>query len=382
MAALGALIAGDLPPAGHPILWRPGAAPPQFPGYRTLWVNSGTAALALAMTLARRARPAAVAPEVVLPAYACPDLVAAAQFAGVKAVLADIGGDDPAYDARALAGALSANTVAVVAINFLGIRERFDVLREVLGGTSVALIEDDAQWFPEPLPALNGDLVCLSFGRGKPVSLLGGGVLLVREGAVESREDVAMEPMRPSGAAYRLKVGLYNRLLAPPLYRWLNRNPLLPLGRTVYKPLTGVFALDAVRLALLGANVECYLQRSRAVEERIRALIAAAGLVQGDIAAAAGERSGRLLRYPLLCRDHFERDYLWSRLHAAGLGATSLYRRELPAVEGVAGRVEVRGGIPGATAFAGRLLTLPVHAGVTPAHLARMREVLSEAGRR
>jgi dTDP-4-amino-4,6-dideoxygalactose transaminase len=97
--------------------------------------------------------------------------------------------------------------------------------------------------------------------------------------------------------------------------------------------------------------------------------------------AQAGSRSGRLLRYPVLCCDHFERDYLWSRLCAAGLGATAMYRRELPEIEGVAARVEVRGSIDGAGSFAGRLLTLPVHMGVTAAHLQRIAAVLSAARR-
>src|SRR5690606_34335161 len=228
----------DLPPAGHAIAWRGKDHPlPQFPGYRSLWVNSGTAALAAAMWLARQRQPSIAQPEVILPAYGCPDLVAAAVHAGVRPVLVDIGSEDPGYDLDALAAALSARTVAVVAVNFLGIAERLQQLRECIAAfPQIALIEDDAQWFPEPLPAppLEGDYICISFGRGKPVSLLGGGLLLVKDSLPT---DWPIQPAADAGAALLPKLLAYNALLRPAAYGLISRNPFLKLGQTVYKPL-------------------------------------------------------------------------------------------------------------------------------------------------
>src|SRR5690606_4927305 len=142
------------------------SAPPEFPGYVAHWVQSGTAALALALLTARSRRPQLRNPSVILPAYGCPDLIAAAEYAGVTPVLVDIGIDDPGYDLDCLAAAIDADTIAVVAVNFLGLRERLGAIRELLRvHPDVLLIEDNAQWYPEParMPALAGDLVCLSF---------------------------------------------------------------------------------------------------------------------------------------------------------------------------------------------------------------------------
>lgn len=383
------LIGRDLPPAGHAIALAPADARPlPWPaGYRAIAVNSGTAALGLALLAARLRRPEIAAPEVVLPGYGCPDLVAAARFAGVRAVLADIGTADPGYDLDSLRQVLNGNTVTVVAVNFLGIAERLADLRALLQQLPhVALIEDDAQWLPEPgsgsewgaestlTPLLQGDAVCLSFGRGKPVSLLGGGMLLLRDDCfAAAAPDGAIGPAQP-GRLFAAKVRLYNLLSHPRLYAAINRNPLLHLGKTVFKPLVAATALDAKRQALLRTNIERYLARPRHAAAWLHA-----GLPrERDLPAQLAERSARLLRYPVLCRDRVERDVLLERLRKAGLGATALYQRVMPEVEGVDDQVDVRVALDGARLFADRLLTLPVHGGVTEKDVDRMLEILGK----
>jgi len=366
----------DLPPTGNAIeLAYTAAQSLQWPrGYCPIFVNSGTAALALALTIARLQHPEVATPEAILPAYGCPDLVAAAEFAGLRPVLADIGENDPGYDFESLQRVLNANTLAVVAVNFLGIGERLGELRELLRRwPQAALVEDNAQWFPEPLSTaeLFGDSVCLSFGRGKPVSLLGGGALLLRETYVDAAlTEGLIEPAAQHFSAWQAR--LYNCLLRPALYGIISRNPLLHLGQTVFKPLAAVSAMDEQRRVLLAANVERYLARTANAAERIRAAIPPSK----NLPARLVERSARLLRYPVLCADLRERDTLLQRLRGAGLGATALYQRILPAVTGIDDRVEVRVPLDGARAFADRLLTLPVHAGVSAEDVRRMAAIM------
>lgn len=363
-----------LPPAGEPIDLRgDGGSLPSFPDYQALWLSSGTGALALALQLARMRHPEISAPEVVLPGYACPDLVAAAVYAGVRPVLADIGAEDPGYDLAALRNAVSPCTVAVVAVNFLGIRERLLEIRELLRQwPAAALIEDDAQWFPEGGgPVLTGDAVCISFGRGKPVSLLGGGALFVRQSyaAVDAlRAQVGVAMQRGLG----LKARVYNMLLHPMLYGLLGRNPLLSLGRTVFKPLQGIAALDAGRQAVLPRNVARYLSRAPdSISSNHDAMPQSMSLP-----ARLKSRTGRLLRYPVLCPSREQRDRLLQDLRRQGLGATAMYGSALPDIANVAAQVSVKGDLRGSRHFAGRLLTLPVHSGVTKKDVARIQSAL------
>lgn len=367
-----------LPPVGLPVVTVERAALPLFPGYQPIWVQRGTAALALALRLALARRPEVDRPQALVPGYGCPDLIAAARYAGVEPVLVDIGADQPGFDLQALERAWTETVVAVVAVNFLGITERLEELAACAQARNAWLIEDDAQWFPEPspdAPLLIGDAVVLSFGRGKPVSLLGGGALLVREGresnpVLENLEVVSRE--RLPG----LKIALYNRLLHPGWYGLIGRNPLLRVGETRYALLAGIHAMAEWRLELLGANIAVWLGRDRWREAAIAEVLAGCDAVMVDLPRSLEALARRLLRYPLLCRDREIRDRLLVRLADAGLGATAMYREALPWVPGVAPVLGTIPALPGARAFAERLLTLPVHDGVNRRDIERMGTII------
>ncbi|MDB6063079.1 MAG: hypothetical protein JWM78_3182 [Verrucomicrobiaceae bacterium] len=366
----------DLRPAGNAISLRIDNRLPTFAGYVPLWVNSGTAALALSIVAARGLHPHIAQPEVILPGYGCPDLIAAAEFAGVRIVLADIGADDPGFNLDALKAALSANTIAVVAVNFLGIKERLSEIRELIG-PDIELIEDDAQWFPEPTTDLSGDFICLSFGRGKPVSLLGGGALLIKDSLVERVLPWLNIAPNSSGASgsYMLKVAAYNTLLNPFAYGFISRNPFLKLGETRLKLLTEISALDKQRQQFLTSNVRIHFNRERASEEKLREIIATSARLT-DVVAAAGERSARLLRYPVLCKNLKQRNRVWEEFRQAGLGVTAMYQKTLPEIPDVAQRVYAADNLSGAKAFSERLLTLPTHSGVKAKHLKHIADIV------
>ena len=375
----GWLVHGDLPPTGNRVILSGGdSAPPEFPGYVAHWVQSGTAALALALLTARSRRPQLRNPSVILPAYGCPDLIAAAEYAGVTPVLVDIGIDDPGYDLDCLAAAIDADTIAVVAVNFLGLRERLGAIRELLRvHPDVLLIEDNAQWYPEParMPALAGDLVCLSFGRGKPVSLLGGGALLIRTS--QNTDIPAIQPAPEAGAALAIKAQVFNAVLNRRLYALVNRNPLFELGKTVFKPLEYIQALDTRRSCALSAAAARHVRLSRWTENAWARVFAELSLPER--LSVDPERCGRLLRYPILCRDRAQRDRLWQALDAEGLGVSAMYRVALPEVSGVAGKFRLAGDCVNARDFADRLLTLPVHEGVTHSDIDRTIAVIDNA---
>lgn len=374
----GWLLHGDLPPVGNRLVFDAANYPPlHFDGYTRVDVQSGTAALALALLIARQRHPHIETPTVILPAYGCPDLIAAAEYAGVRPVLVDISIDDPGYDLDQLARAIDSRAIAVIAVNFLGIRERLIELRTILEAhPQVLLIEDNAQWFPEPINGvpLIGDMVCLSFGRGKPVSLLGGGMLLIHSRL--GLDIPAVDAAEPCGKAFSLKTQLLNLLLKPRFFPLINRNPLIELGLTRFKPLNVIRALDEQRAQMLPGAAAHYLAHSRALENAWQQAIAQ--LPQVDDLAVDPQRRGRLLRYPLLTKSADTRVALWQQLDVAGLGVTAMYRCALPEVHGVEGKFDLFADYPNARNFAGRLLTLPTHAQVPLSAVERMCTIISD----
>jgi dTDP-4-amino-4,6-dideoxygalactose transaminase len=411
MAALRTLITGELAPVGQQVCWREPRSNAYSSGdkrldgprdegtarmegrerrpeirhvsshggrYRTTWTNSGTAALALAIGVARFRRPEVQRPEVLLPAYGCPGLIAAALYAGVRPVLVDVGADDPAMSSRSLTACWSPSVVAVVAVNFLGIRERIDALQAMAAEKGALLIEDCAQWYPEQ--PLDADAVVLSFGRGKPVSLLGGGALLLRD-EHEFPQQLALMPDNDEVLPFSLKAMLFNAALGRHAYAFARRLPGLAIGETRFRALTAVGAMDEERRRLLAVNIGRWLERERWREHRLdRALAEVDGV--DPLPVSLAHRTGRLLRYPILVANRGLRDQLMRTLEIRGMGATTLYGTPLPQVRDVPEEIAEQRVSSETESFAERLITLPLHDGVRASDLARMVRILKRGLKR
>lgn len=374
----------QLPPVGNPICLSRSRADEVFlqdvfRPYVPRFYVSGTAALAASILVAVKLKGVS-APEVILPAYGCPDLVSAAVFAGAKLVLADLEPDRPWLDADQVSGHVNTNTVAIVAASLCGIPERMDVLREVAEANSVLLIEDSAQAFPVQNDGSfwSGDLVVLSFGRGKPVNLLGGGAVLYRKPGPGLRL-----PEPPAGRSGRLRLramaAIYNLLSAPRCYWVLQGLPFLHLGETRYVPLPGITGMASATRNLLTDNIKVYQEYRGDIRERVAAMLApltniGTGFVNMPVACQT-PAGRRLLRYPLLV-DQARRDTCLERLQQQGLGASSMYPSVLPDIRGLEQPLAGQGDLPVARNFARRLITLPTHSRVTDTDIEHMRQIL------
>ena len=336
------------------------------------YYQSGTAALAASITAAI-GRGGVTNPEVLLPAYGCPDLVSAAVHAGARPVLVDLEADRPWMDLEQVATGITPQTVAVIAASLCGIPERLAELRKLTGQAAITLIEDSAQLVPGGGVRTDwqGDLVVLSFGRGKPVNLLGGGAVLCGDAGLA---DLLPERDTPAAGlfqclSYRLKVSLYNQLISPRLYWLLSFFPFLHIGETRYHELAGIKPLDSCRRGYLPANIARYRSRDLAIQATVSEMLD--GLAPGSIVnlpAACGVAKQPLLRYPLLVGAGL-RDQLLDRLQRHGLGASTMYPAVLPGIEGLENLLSGQGPFPEAERFAGGFLTLPTHAGVRPADI-------------
>ena len=378
METLRALVRGDLSPAGNKISLERQLTTFAYSieGYNATWVDSGTSALALALLDAKAKAPHVKFPQVIVPGYCCPDLIAAAVYAGVKPVVVDICVNDASYDLEALQAAIGdENIIAIVAINFLGIKERFSEIKLLLQNKSIKIIEDNAQWFPASKDEHKflGDYLLFSFGRGKPLSLLGGGVLFAKEALVVA-QTISDQP-NPRSFIQNLKIHLYNFLLNPHLYCYLNRAPFLHLGETHYHQHHEILGVGDLQKEIFLANLERYEQRANKVEQSYEKLFEVHDLQ--CLNSIHSERRMRLLRYPLLCKTAGQRDKLLAEFSAQGLGVSPLYQHALVEIPQILPLVEVYGVLKNSSQFASRFLTLPTHEQVTARHFSRIQAGLN-----
>lgn len=354
--------------------------------------GSGTQALAAALAAARaahasqraaRVTPLAgraetasadfgqtIRPEAIIPAYTCPDLIAACVCAGVHARVVDLPADGSwGYDEAAVRAALGPNTVALVCMNFLGTEPDAQMLAHLAAANGTALIQDSAQHFPaNAVLQWAADYVVVSFGRGKPLNLLSGGALLVRPGHAETLRtlaDVARNAVDGMFIPGRALGFVFNVVTHPRAYWLTSKLPGLRLGETRYKPLDAIHSLPDEAWARIGPMIERYRH------DRVGALqwwseVVPAWSALGIRPVDPPVQTSRRLRLPLLAADEAQRDRLVDELERRGLGASRMYVVPLDGIANVPDDIRRQGPFPNAKRFAGRLFTLPAHSSVTP----------------
>jgi len=341
----------------------------QFAPFKISFFQSGTSALAAAILASIKVKGyQAEQAEVILPAYGCPDIISATILAGAKPVLVDFEENLPWMSLQQLKKKISDNTVAVIAINFLGIPERMTELKQILQPLKITLIEDSAQGFPiqDANRYWQGDINIVSFGRGKPVNLLGGGaVFCMQEDLNQALPKFTVEQESLSASMkYQLKIFIYNLTINPILYALLVRLPGLKIGQTLFKPPQNIEAISKSNLDRLSTNLELYRQQNGIAQHINHGLISLHQHQLTDLTTTTDfDLNKPLLRYPLLIKSTKLRDQFYQENKKFGLSL--MYPVALNKIKGLEQIVDAETCYPNAENFASRLITLPVHNDVT-----------------
>ena len=340
---------------------------------------SGTAALAQAIA-SFASRTSAKNPEVIIPAYGCPDLVAACIHASVYPRLVDVAPSQWSYDRGALSSSLSVNTVAIVAINLLGLGDGSAELIGLCKERHIPLIQDSAQYLPRDRIDWPGDYVVLSFGRGKPLNLMHGGALIAPAADSDSRANQSVSyALRGRLLSSPVAAMAFNILTQPTVYRIVSALPGTGLGNVTYKPLTDPGLLPEYAWPRVATAFEAYCKK----QSYRRDIWAPALQEWPQFGIVALDSPGLALppeplRLALLAPDRAARDTLVENFNRRGLGASRFYGTDLRTVAAIPQMVENQGPFPNASALAGRLFTLPTHGLVNADTVRTARELVYE----
>jgi len=353
-----------------------------FGGRPTAFYASGTASLSRAMAECAAQHPT-LSPEVILPAYGCPDLVAACLHASVHPRLVDVAPSGWKYDSAGLESSISRNTVAIVAVNLLGVGDDADALRNICDRHHISLIQDSAQYLPREPCAWPGDYVILSFGRGKPMNLLYGGALIgPRAPGNQPPLSTPRFPLQARLRATPVAALAFNLLTGPRAYGIVSRLPGTGLGEVVYKPLVDTAPLPEHAWPRINAAFATYrLQASYSRDIWGPALEEWRRLGIEPLQCPPCPSSAEPLRLALLAPSRAARDDLVGCFGQAGLGASRFYGLPLARLPGTPETVQRQGPFPGASALADRLFTLPTHRLVTPQSVGIARNIVAQLWR-
>lgn len=331
--------------------------------------QSGTAALVLALRATARATDNMVA----LPAYCCPDVGAAAVYAGFRIVLYDIDPLTMAPNTEDIAHCVELGATHLVVAHFCGRVIDISAFDSLMERHGLVLIEDAAQHAGGTIRgARAGSLArigILSFGRGKGLNAGGGGALLF-DPMVASHQPMSRTPGSVR-QAIGCAVAAVSDILSHPSLFWLPSSvPALRLGETLYRSASEPESINPAYARLLVAALK--RERESLSTRRHHEAFYEETIHDGEritkLRSHAQSASGAL-RYPVLMDTALAKTL-------TPLGVARLYPRSLDAYDQIrAVLVGAERRFPGSERLALQLHTLPTHELLT----ARDREQIVKA---
>jgi dTDP-4-amino-4,6-dideoxygalactose transaminase len=276
------------------------------------------------------------------------------------------------------AQALADECRIVVLVDLFGVPAPVEELLALNRDSAGWLVHDRAQSLIDLRlePGSRVDAVITSLGRGKPVSLLGGGAVWCRAEADFLR--FARSTYRVAGwnETYAMtKAAVYNLALQPIIYGIAAGMPGLGVGETRLVPLRKVERLPETWLQAAACQSALASSTEPIRRDRSATLVEIALQTAHEVPTSVQESVRRigLNRLPILCRTA----ELAMSLREKGrqLGLSPMYGRTLPEFLGLSEQ-EVARVFPHAYDLSRRLVTLPTHSRISAGDLTLIRRIL------
>jgi perosamine synthetase len=321
-------------------------------------VNSGTAALHCAMR-SLRLKPG---DEVIVPAITFAASANAALYESAVPVFADVEPDTLLIDPASVAAQITKRTRAIVAVDYAGQPADYDALRDLTKGRNIALIADACHapgaTYKGRKAGTLGDISCFSFHPVKHLTTCEGGMALTDDPARAAHMRRFRNHGIDSDHRTREAAGAHAYDMAELGFNYRLPDVQCALGMAQLKRLSGWVA---ARQKIAGWYDE-----------------ALAGVAEVVPLKTHKDRTNAHHLYVVKLADHIDRDRVFAKLRAEGIGANVHYApvylhshyRKLGYSDGLA---------PKAEAASRQILTLPMFPAMTGADVARVVAALDRA---
>jgi dTDP-4-amino-4,6-dideoxygalactose transaminase len=285
--------------------------------------------------------------------------------------------EDFGFDLEDFHKKITGNTLGAVVVHLFGVPANIQAIANYSRKNDIYLIEDAAQAFGNTMLdlsgsklGLQGDMGFFSFGRGKPLSLLHGGFLAVNSenflGGVEGIYKNLGHNGSLRGIRYAFMLLAYRLFQNPYFYRFPQMIPSLHLGETIFEEGFNTFpGLDLAAMLinemLDGIEKEKAIraENSHFYSSHLRKFLEVQNLLVDDYP---------FLRYPLLIKNIEKRRLIQKKLSEGGIGGVKFYPFPLNGIPVLKEILQDNAQYRNAQQIAERLITLPVHSGLTPKH--------------
>lgn len=201
------------------------------------FINSGKSALLFILKILKQQ--SHVRNEVIIPAYTCYSVAAAISESGLKIKLCDIDPKTLDYNYNDLDALICDKTLCVIRTRLFDISSNDTHINDLLKKKDVYVIEDAAQCEPiDDNKQYYRDVTIYSLGRGKPLSAMGGGILICLNHDLNKYINESYQALPNSSLVTELKKFLevlINDIFLNPYLFWIPYSiKYLNLGKTIY----------------------------------------------------------------------------------------------------------------------------------------------------
>lgn len=350
-----------------------------------LLINSGRAALA---TILMALKQGGVRDEVIIPSYTCFSVPAAIVRAGLKISLCDIKLETLDFNYEQLEECITEKTLALIPCHLFGLVCDMNRVMEIAKSRKVWVIEDAAQAMGAKLNGKYvgtiGDVGFFSLGRGKPMTTMGGGIIVTDNSnlayGISSQIGSFTKNSKLKTQNFKsiMKNFGYSIFINPRLY-WISEMlPFLHLGETIYDPDfdIGPFARMQAQQGLIALK---RLKEENVLRQQ-RGLYYSNKLKEGDgivLPKPLDSSFPIYLRYPIFLKDKNQRSKIFKSLKAQRLGVHFMYPSSIDEINGISVHLNGKSNREVGRQVAERLLTLPTHAFLREKEIKKIEKLLA-----
>ncbi len=195
--------------------------------------------------------------EIIIPDYTCFTVPSAVVKAGLRVAAVDVKAETLELDPDALSGAMTKETLAVVAVHPFGIPAEMEQIERISLDLGVPLIEDAAQAMGAKTGARRagtfGTAAIISFGRGKPMTTINGGAILTDSDELAAAiSEITSKEVEPEGfsTGYILQAIAYSILTRPTGFALAKHIPFFEVGVTRFDASYKIAGMSQVQATL------------------------------------------------------------------------------------------------------------------------------------
>lgn len=319
--------------------------------------------------------------KVIVQSYTCFSVAKVLADSNLDIVILDTDPETLDFKYDELDAHVDANTLCIISTHLFGASANIRKAKDIAKKYNAYLIEDAAQkQYALPEERSVADATIYSFGRGKPISLMGGGILGINNEIIRSvfHEQVQKRCPVNYGMSTIFRMLLSDMLTHPSIYSFPAHIPFLGIGKTIYPATIENGFLNNFQRCFLSRKIQQLsndLQKRNKIASKYTQVMASAG--KNNIIAHTRNKNYSPHRYPLYLKLTYSELSQRQSKEAKSCGMVQMYPFGINRLHQLCNKSTVSSNYDGEKYISSHLVTAPTHHYVNDSNIERITMIVS-----